>query len=171
VDEPRIDEREAVPYVGIRREVTDGVPAMVDRAFPELFGWLGERGLAPAAAPFIRVHEVGDDGEPLDMEVCVPVAGEVEAADPVRAAELPAGRYLTVVHTGPFNHATETDINDTRAELLRWANERGIAYSRESERGRELPGCVDHLWNGPAQTPDHSAWQTELAYLVIDEPA
>jgi hypothetical protein len=164
--EPRIEERDAVPYVGIRREVTDGVPAMVDAAFPELFGWIRERGVGLAAAPFIRVWEVDADGEPVEMEVCARLADEVAPTGQVRADELPAGRWMVVVHTGPYRSETEADIGDTRDRLLRWANERGIRYSRESERGGRLTCAVDHLWRGPAETSDHSTWETEVTYLV-----
>ena len=50
-----------------------GVAAAVDTAFPELFRWLGERGVEPAGPPFIRLLEVDVDGEPLELEVGRPL--------------------------------------------------------------------------------------------------
>ena len=78
------------------------MPAAVDPAFPELFGWLRRHGVTPAGPPFIRTHEVDAYGEPLELEVAVPVAGEVPADERVRHDALPAGRYLTKLHVGPI---------------------------------------------------------------------
>jgi effector-binding domain-containing protein len=166
--EPQIEERAAQPYVGIWCHVTSGVPAAVDPAFPELFGWLGRQGVTPAGPPFIRVHEVDAAGEPLELEVAAPVAGDVPSDERIRRDELPAGRYVTMLHVGPYRSETEPDLGDARAALIEWAEERGIVYCRETERGRSLPCCVDHLRVSPGTEPDFSKWEMELAYLILD---
>jgi GyrI-like small molecule binding domain len=165
---PQIVERAALPYLGIWCHVTSGVPAAVDPAFPELFGWLGKHGVTPAGPPFIRTHEVDAGGEPLELEVAVPVDGEVPADEPVRHDALPAGRYLTMLHVGPYRSETERDLGDARAALIDWAEQHGIVYSHESERGRVLPCGVDHLRVSPGTEPDYTKWETELAYLIVD---
>ena len=72
--EPQLQRRAALPYVAIPCHVTEqGVAAAVDTAFPELFRWLGERGVEPAGPPFIRLLEVDVDGEPLELEVGRPL--------------------------------------------------------------------------------------------------
>jgi effector-binding domain-containing protein len=166
--EPRIEERAVQPYLKIRRQVTSGVPDAVDDAFPALFAWLGERGIEPAGPPFIRTLEVDEHGEPLELEVSVPVAEAVSGGREVEADTLPAGRYLTVVHVGPYRSETETDLADARAALLRFARERGIVYSLETARGATLPCAVEHFRIGPVDTPDYSTWETEFAYLIVD---
>ena len=165
---PQIAERAAQPYLAIWCHVTSGVPAAVDPAFPELFGWLGRHGVEPAGPPFIRIHEVDAAGEPLELEVAAPVDGEGPADERVRRDALPAGRYVTMVHVGAYRSETEPDMGDARAALIAWMEERGIAYSRASERGRALPCAVDHLLVSPGTEPDYSKWETELAYLIID---
>lgn len=45
----------------------------LDRAFPQLFAWLGEHGVTPSGPPFIRYREVDAEGEPLEIEVAAPV--------------------------------------------------------------------------------------------------
>jgi RNA polymerase sigma-70 factor, ECF subfamily len=167
-DQPHIEERAEQPYLGITRQVTQGVPAAVDRAFPALFAWLGEHGIEPAGPPFIRTCEVDERGEPLELDVGVPVAAPVEAAGEVRADALPAGRYLTLLHVGPYRSETATDLGDARDALLRHADEHGIVYSRATERGAALPCAVEHLRVGPVDTPDHTRWETELAYLIVE---
>ncbi len=47
--EPRIEDRPEQSYLAVHREVTDGVPAAVDSAFPALFAWLGEHGVSRRA--------------------------------------------------------------------------------------------------------------------------
>lgn len=163
-DRPRIEYRAAQPYLGITRRVTHGVPAAVDQAFPALFAWLGEHGVAPAGPPFIRTREIDERGEPLELDVAVPVASAVEGDGEVRADVLPAGRYLTALHVGPYRSQTATDLGDARAALLRHADERGLVYAR----GAELPCAVEHFRIGPVDTPDHTRWETELAYLLAD---
>jgi len=166
---PRIEERAAQPYLAIRRQVRTGVPAAVDGQFPALFAWLGERLIEPSGPPFIRTLAVDPSGEPLELELGLPVASEVDGDGAVRAGFLPAGRYLTLVHVGPYRSADRPDLGDARDALVRSAAEREIAYGRPSGRGRELACCVEHLRVGPEETGDHERWETEIAYLIVGE--
>lgn len=165
---PEFKDCEEQAYLGIRCEVTDGVPAAVDSAFPQLVSHVSERGIEPASAPIIRILEVDPSGEPLVLDVGIPTASGEVGNVPVRAYSLPAGRYLTLLHVGPYRSETEPDLSTTRAELERWAGEHGIACSLESDRGRTLAAAVDHLLISPPTEPDYSKWETELAYLVIE---
>jgi effector-binding domain-containing protein len=167
--EPRIEQLAALPYLAIRRHVTDGVPAAVDGAFPELFSWLGAGEIAPAGPPLIRVHEVDADGEPLELEVAVPVEGDTPADERVRRDSLPAGRYVTKLHVGPYRSETEPDLGDARAAVIDWMDENGITFDRASERGRELGCAVDHLRVSPGTEPDYTKWETEIAYLILEQ--
>ena len=169
--EPQIEQRDALPYLGIRSEVTNGLPAVVDRSFPQLFAWLGQHGIEPAGPPFIRYHEVDHDGEPLEIEVAAPVADGAEPDEdgPVRAGVLPAGRYVTLLHTGPYRHDDVPDLGDAQAALRDWIEKEGIVTSRPSERGSSLPCCVEHYKVGPPHEQDWTKWETELAYLVVED--
>jgi effector-binding domain-containing protein len=149
-NEPQISERPAFPYIGMRRRVTDGIAAAVDGAFPELFRRLGQAGVQPAGPPFIRFVSVDDEDEPTELELAVPVAAEA-ATD-----TLPAGRYATLVHVGPYRHATEPDLAVARATLQDWAERRGLTLS----------GYLEHYRIGPVEDPDYTKWETELAFLL-----
>src|SRR5918999_2070012 len=126
--EPQIQQRDALPYLGIRSAVTNGVPAVADTAFPQLFAWLGQHGVEPAGPPFIRYLEVDDAGEPLEIEVAAPVATGTEPSEdgPIRAGALPAGRYVTLLHTGPYRHDDVPDLGDAQAALRDWIEKEGI---------------------------------------------
>jgi RNA polymerase sigma-70 factor (ECF subfamily) len=167
--EPKIEQRDALPYLAIRSEVTDGIPAVVDTAFPQLFAWLGQNGLEPAGPPFMRYLEVDHQGEPLEIEVGAPVADRAPEDDgQVRAGTLPAGRYVTALHTGPYRSEQVPDLGDAQAALRAWIEEEGITTSRPSERGATLPACVEHYRIGPPIEQDWTKWETELAYLVVE---
>jgi effector-binding domain-containing protein len=169
--EPQIQQRDALPYLAIRSEVPNGIPAVVDRTFPQLFAWLGQHGIEPAGPPFIRYLEVDHDGEPLEIEVAAPVADEAEPDEnaPVRAGTLPAGRYATLLHTGPYRHDDVPDLGDAQAALRSWTEQQGIVTGRPSERGSSLAACVEHYRVGPPLEADWTKWETELAYLVVED--
>jgi effector-binding domain-containing protein len=168
--EPQIEERAEQPYLGIRCELTNGIRAAVDQAFPQLFGWLGEHSVAPNGPPFIRYRELDEAGDPLVIEVAAPVSGDADAPDgaPVHADALPAGRYVTLVHVGPYTHESVPDLGDAQATLKDWIDGRGIVCSRPSERGSSLPCSVEHYRIGPPMEKDWTKWETELAYLVVE---
>jgi effector-binding domain-containing protein len=169
MSEPKTELRPAQPYLGISGEVADGVPPFVDHAFPELFGWLREHAVDPAGAAFIRYRELGTDGEPLAIEVGVPVSDGATGDERVRAGVLPAGRYLTLLHVGPYRSETVPDLAAARDRLTTWAAEHGIVYSRETTRGRTLPCCLERYLIGPVEMSEFSKWETEFAYLVLDD--
>ena len=168
--EPQIEERPEQAYLGIRCELTDGIRAAVDKAFPQLFGWLGEQGVAPSGPPFIRYRELDHAGEPLVIEAAAPVSDRADPPEgaPVQAGVLPAGRYATLPHVGPYTHDTDPDLVDTPAALRRWIESEGITVSRPSERGSSLPCCVEHYRIGPPMEKDWTTWETELTYLVLE---
>jgi DNA gyrase inhibitor GyrI len=169
MSEPQIQQRDALPYLAIRSEVTNGLPAVVDRSFPQLFAWLGRHGIEPAGPPFIRYLEVDNRGEPLEIEVAAPVAAGTQGDETVRAGILPAGRYATLLHTGPYRHDDVPDLGDAQAALRTWTEQQGIVTSRASERGSSLAACVEHYRIGPPMEADWTKWETELAYLVVED--
>jgi hypothetical protein len=168
--EPQLQRRAALPYVAIPCHVTEqGVAAAVDTAFPELFRSLAEQGVEPLGPPFIRFLEVDLDGEPLDLAVGVPVADAVSADERLRAAALPAGRYVTLLHVGPYRHEMEPDLAAARVAMQDWARRQGVVLaSRTTDRGSAWGCYVERYLIGPVDEPDYSKWETELMYLASD---
>jgi hypothetical protein len=173
----RLEDRPAQPYLGISCPVTNGVPAAVDAAFPRLFARLGELGVPPAGPPLIRTHLIDPGGEPLLLEVAVPVAAHpADAAGPpdagaaagagLVASVLPAGRYAVAEHVGAYRSATERDLADARADLVAWMDARSLVHRRPPVNGRALPCAFEQFWIGPVDEPDHHRWRTTLAFLV-----
>jgi len=160
---PEIRQRTAQPYAGISAWVAmDAVGSVADR-IPEIFGWLGARGLAPAGPPFFRYHVV-DMERQLQVEAGVPVASAVEDDGAIRAGVLPAGRFAIMAHTGaPDTLATAT------ARLLDWAQARGLAWDMSRTDAGDQWGCrVEFYLTNPAEQPDATQWQTQLAFRLAD---
>ena len=151
-----IETRPEQAYAGIRETTPpDGIPQVVDRGFPELFGWLQERGIAPAAAPFIRYHRLG---EAFDLELGAPVAAAVEPAGRVTPAVLPEGRWATLLHVGPYSGLRASW--DALGDQLR---EQGLEPDAD---GPAYDGFVEQYLTDPSSEPDTAKWETELALLL-----
>jgi hypothetical protein len=163
---PAIEDRAELPYLAIRCEITDGIRAAVDTAFPAFFGWLGEHGVTPAGPPFIRLRELDHAGEPLVLDVGAPVAAGAAPDGPVHAGSLPAGRYAVLLHVGPYSSRTAWDLGDAQAHLADWIAEQGLAHRRRSARGWTVPCAVESFRIGPVDDEDFTRWETELAWLV-----
>ena len=59
---------------------------------------------------------------------------------------LPAGRYATVVHVGPYRSETQPDLAVARAALEEWAEREGLSVS----------GYLEHYRIGPVEDPDYT---------------
>jgi effector-binding domain-containing protein len=160
---PEIVIRTEQPYVAIKARVTMSELPVLGARLGEVFGWLGARGLAPAGAPFFK-YNVVDMARELDMEAGVPVAAAVDGDGHMASGVLPAGLYATLTHVG---HPSElAGVTET---LLDWAAGQGLT-------GDTSPGPDGDVWGGrleiyltdPAQEPDMSKWETQLAFRLAD---
>lgn len=160
---PQVTERAAQDYAGIPVTVTMATfPAAADTTFPELIGWLGENGVMPAGPPFIRYHVI-DMAAELEIEFGWPVAAPVSGSGRVRPGVLPAGRYVTLLHVGPYDGLVAAN-----GALQDWAAQQGIALEHSPD-GRRWHGRVEHYRTDPAAEPDPARWETEVAYLISDD--
>jgi effector-binding domain-containing protein len=160
---PEIAERAVQPYAGISRWVTMSAVGSVADRIPEIFGWLSARGITPAGPPFFRYHVI-DMERQLLVEAGVPVASAAEDDGEIRGGTLPAGRFAVMTHTG----APETLMAATAA-LLHWAEARGVGWDVSQADAGEKWGCrLEFYLTDPAEQPDTSKWQTELAFRLAD---
>jgi effector-binding domain-containing protein len=158
---PQITERSDQPYVAIGAEVTmEQLPGLADR-LGEVFGWLAERGIAPAGPPFFRYHVI-DMERQLSVEAGVPVATAVDGDDRVRPGVLPAGRYATVLHVGPYD-----GLIGAVDGLLQWAEAQGLEWDRSDGDDGDHWGCRLEIYlTNPAEEPDPARWETQLAFRL-----
>jgi len=160
---PEISQRAAVPYVGISQWVSMAELGSVADRIPEIFGWLGTHGIAPAGPPFFR-YIVIDMKRQLLVEVGVPVQSAVQDDGNIQAGTLPAGQFAVMTHTG-----APPTLEAATAALLAWAEARGLAWDVVETDAGEKWGCrVEFYLTDPTEQPDLSKWQTELAFRLAD---
>jgi effector-binding domain-containing protein len=164
--EPKVDQRAAQPYAGIRTLTTmEGLSTVIPQYTGEVFAWLGQHGIAPTGPPFIRYHII-DMARQLDVEMGVPVASEVSGEGLVQAGVLPAGRYASLVYT---------DINQgvpANRTLLQWGEAQGLVWDQwPTAEGDAWGARYESFLTDPNDEPDPAKWETEVAIRLADPPA
>lgn len=160
----RIELRAAQPYAGIGVRVSmDGLSGAVDEAFPELFGWLAAHDIPVAGPPFIR-YLVIDMAAELQIELAVPVSAEISGSGRIQPGVLPAGRYVTLRHTGPYDGLVASN-----AALQQQAQQEGITFDTwDTPEGTAWRARAEHYLTNPAAEPDPAKWEVDVAYLALE---
>jgi len=162
--DPVVKARGEQPYVAVRGVVTMATFDEIADRLPEVFEWLGERGLQPVDAPFFRYKLIDMPGR-LEVEAGVPVATGITGGEEVVAGTLPAGTYVSVTHIGHPD-----GLVGVTAELLRWGAEQGVTWDvAETDDGQEWGCRLEVLRTNPAVEPDPDNWETELLFRLADE--
>lgn len=160
IGEPKLDQRPQQDYAGIRMRVpASEFPTVIPATIDELFGWLGQHGIALAGPPLMRYHVIDMPGI-MDIELGILVAKPVEGDDRVKPNVIPAGKYASLIYTGldgyPGNKA-----------LIEWAQEQGIEWDRwDDPAGDAFKSRVEFFLTGPDDDPNPDNWETEVAILT-----
>lgn len=102
--EVHVGRREATLVVSKRFPVrVSEIGGALGRSFGEVYGHLGAAGAETDGPPFVIYHGMPEGDEPFDVEVCAPVARAVEVPGGWTLQELPAGRFATLMHVGPYD--------------------------------------------------------------------
>ncbi|MCC6612601.1 MAG: GyrI-like domain-containing protein [Anaerolineae bacterium] len=165
VDGPKLEQREAQPYVAIRTQVTMGEmgSGIIPQLHGEVVAWLLQHDAAPSGPPLIR-YRVIDMMNKLDIELGWPVASAMSGDGRVLADSLPAGRYASLVYTD-----VRKGIEGNKA-LIDWAREKGLEWDHwEAPGGDAFGSRVEFFLTNPDDEPDMAKWETEVAIRVADE--
>jgi effector-binding domain-containing protein len=128
-----------------------------------VFGWLAGHGTPPAGAPLIR-YLVINMATKLDVEIGVPVARIGPGNGRVSRGVLPAGRYATILYTGPYS-----GLMDANAALLAWIAAQGLVMDQATTaQGDAFGARVEFYLTDPRAEPDTSKWETEVAIRLAD---
>lgn len=163
ITEPTIEDRNEQPYVGIRTKASlPELPTVIPQTLDEVFAWLGQRGIAPAGAPFIRYHVINMKTQ-MDIELGVPVASPVQGDDRASYGILPAGRYATLVYTDVTKGKEANEV------LVDWAKDNGIEWDRwDDASGDAFRSRYESFLTPPHTEPDKAKWETEVAIKLAD---
>src|SRR5260221_3143834 len=122
----------------------------------EVYGWLASKGVKPAGAPLWR-YLVIDMAAKLEIDVGVPVATPLTGDNRITADTLPAGRYSTLIYTGPYEgHMQAT------ADLLAWAEKKGVVWDKWPA-GSQVEGWRARIQDyspDPTPEPASTEWQS-----------
>ena len=92
----------------------------------------------------------------MDIEYGLPVRAPLPDEGPVKAGELPAGRYASLVYSGG-------GISGNRA-LIQWVRGQGLDFDRwDSEQGDHFHGRYETFLTDPKVEPRKSRWEIEVA--------
>jgi effector-binding domain-containing protein len=159
---PRIVERSDQRYVAIRSVVSrEELGAAAGKFFGEVFGWLHGHGVAPAGAPFFR-YVTMDMERGLEIEFGVPIATDVKGNGRVLADVLPAGRYASLLHRGPYDQ-----LYNANGALGKWIEEQGLQVEVKPSTTGDVFGCWLEIYlTDPAVEKDPQKWETEVAFKL-----
>jgi effector-binding domain-containing protein len=141
----------AQPVLSIRAKVPmTGLEDFFAGSFAKLFPYLAKLGEQPVGPPMAVYHgQPGPEG--IDAELCVPTEKVLAASDDIQAAELPAAKFATTMHTGPYEA-----VAATYKTLGEWIQANGLKIAGPS---REI------YFVGPGQA-DPEAYITEILFPV-----
>jgi effector-binding domain-containing protein len=161
----RVETRPETLTAGITESVSMTEFAKVADRIAEIAGWIVERGVYPAGAPFFRYHVI-DMADQLVIEAGFPVpdGAALTSEGDVTVSVAPAGRYVTTVH-----HGHPDELIDVTDALLRWAAAQGLTFDRhDTDAGDAWAGRFEFYLTDPAEQPDMAQWDVELAFKLAD---
>jgi hypothetical protein len=160
VESPRVQERPAIPYVGVRVMTPfRGMLAVRDRLLAEAREGIKEAGIETVGYGFLRLHVIDMDG-PMDLEVGYLTTGPVQIEDPrLRAGSMTAGRYVTMKYQDHARRANQA--------LQDWVRDNGLVLDRRTvPEGDEFACRYEAYWTDPALEPRKTRWTVELSMLL-----
>lgn len=149
-DSCQIQEQSAQPVMSIRMKTSvDQLPMVIGQSYGEIMQYLSEKGEALAGIPFVAYYNM--DMQNLDVEIGMPVAHPIAGRDRVQPSEIPAGKYATCTHIGPYPEVGKAYDKLAEFVMANKVSPSGIAY--------------EYYLNSPEEVPE-SELVTKVAFLL-----
>jgi effector-binding domain-containing protein len=159
---PQIIDRIARRYVAVRLPVAIPFGDNMDPAFDELFAAFSNAGVEPNGMEFIKYNLINMPA--LEIEVRMTTDENIPPSGRLVAGELPAGRYVSLGYTGPYD-----SLVDVTAMLVGWAKEKELNWdSHHAPDGEHFACRLEVHDNNPSVEPDPSKLQTTLLFKLAD---
>lgn len=127
----------------IAEEIPTGFGAVVQA--------MGSAGLAPAGPPLLVYHDVIDEETDGDVEICVPVNGQIDGVSEVYTRELEGGSMASTIHHGPYQ-----EIAPAYHTVTGWI----------SEHGHEIAGPPREIYLNDPQTVPEEELLTRVEFPI-----
>ncbi len=161
--EPKLERRKKQHYVAIRMAVPIPFGKYLQPAWDEVYDWMKDKGIKPSGPAIIR-YLTTDMSKELDIDVGFTVDKAAKGDDRITADVLPAGRYATLLYTGPYKGK---GIFKATVALLEWAKENKVKWNTTKKKGVEWwNGRTEFYFSDPSVGKDPKKFKTELAFLV-----
>ena len=143
-------EQTAQPAMTVRtRSSVQNLPQVLGETYGIIAQYITSSGEQIAGAPFVAYYNL--DMQDLDIEIGIPVSKKLSDKDAIKASEIPAGKYATVLHIGPFS-----EMESTYNVLTEWV----------TKNGYEATGVAYELYiNDPKETPIEEL-KTQILFLL-----
>jgi effector-binding domain-containing protein len=163
LSEPRIVELPGRPYLGVRKIVKIPFGTVASKALADLNRRMKKRGITATDAPFFR-YNIIDMLNALEIDFGLPTEREEEGDDLLVSGVLPAGRFATLTHTGPYRN-----LMAANAALLDWVKAQGLRLDMHPSPAGDVFGCRLEIYpTDPKAEKDRSKWVTELVFKLAD---
>jgi hypothetical protein len=160
IEPPRVEERAAIPYVGIR-VITPfrGMLAARDRLLAEARSEIKSAGIQTVGHGFLRLRVIDMDG-PMDLEAGFFTVGPAPDVHPrLRSGSMAAGRYATMKYRDHARRANQA--------LQDWARDNDLVLDHRSvPEGDQFACRYEAFWTDPVVEPRKTKWTVELAILL-----
>lgn len=142
--------KDAMPALSIRKTVTaDHLPMEIKAAYATIASYLTDLGVTEPGKPFVAYYNM--DMQNLEVEMGYATSQEYPGFGDINAEEVPAGKWVTFVHKGPYK-----EMGHGYTAATHWMQEHGIHPT----------GVVYEFYlNDPAEVPE-SDLMTRVAFLV-----
>ncbi len=157
----RVEERPALPYVGIR-VITPfrGMLAVRDRLLAEARTEIKQAGIETVGYGFLRLYVIDMRGL-MDLEAGYFTVGPTHHFEDqqLRPGSMPAGSFATMTYR---DHALRANKS-----LQDWARDNTLELSRRTVLEGDKFACrYEAFWTDPAVEPRKTKWRVELAILL-----
>ena len=163
ITKPGIEQRKKLQYAARRQAVPIPFGKYLQPAWDEVHDWMNKKGVRPSGPPIIR-YLTTDMSKELDIDIGFLVDNAVKGDNRITTDVLPAGRYATLLYTGPYRGK---GIYKATIALLEWARENKIKWDTSKKKGVEWwNGRAEFYFSDPTVDKDASKYETELAFLI-----
>jgi len=168
ITEPKIERRKKQHYVAIRMAVPIPFGNRLQIAWSEVQEWLKNKGVAaPDSGPAIIRYLTTDMSKELDLDVGFIVDKAMKGDERIIADILPAGRYATLLYTGPYRGM---GVYKANVAMVEWAKQNKIKWNISKKKDVEWwNGRVELYLTDPEKESDTRKYQTELAFLLAEK--
>jgi len=95
---------------------------VLGEAYMKIMQYMGELGENPAGAPYTAYFNM--DMQNLEVEIGFPVIKELPEKGDIKPSKIPAGKYASCIHTGPYS-----EIEPAYNILTEWVDDNGYEPS------------------------------------------